>query len=289
MDTTRRLVLTAGLGLLAPSVWAIAAPGPQLAMDAEPGSDPQGWLVSEKLDGVRALWDGARLRFRSGRLIAAPAWFLAALPPAPLDGELWAGRGRFDAASAAVRREQPQDSEWRALRYEVFDQPGTAGPFAERAASPGRLAAGRRPLPGRGAAADPAGCRRPAAPPGRCVARRWGRADAAPGRRAVVARSAARVAQAEGGARRRSAGAGATSLARAGMPAAWARCGCNCPTGGCCASAPASATRSATHRRPWAAWSRTATAAGRPAACRASRAFCACRTRCSPLYSTSLA
>lgn len=146
MDTTRRLVLTAGLGLLAPSAWATAAPGPQLAMDAEPGLDPQGWLVSEKLDGVRALWDGARLRFRSGRLIAAPAWFLAALPPAPLDGELWAGRGRFDAASAAVRREQPQDHEWRALRYEVFDQPGTAGPFAERAALLAALLQGAAPF-----------------------------------------------------------------------------------------------------------------------------------------------
>jgi len=146
MDTTRRLVLTAGLGLLAPSAWAIVAPGPQLAMDAEPGSDPQGWLVSEKLDGVRALWDGARLRFRSGRSIAAPAWFLAALPPAPLDGELWAGRGRFDAASAAVRREQPQDNEWRALRYEVFDQPGTAGPFAERAHRLAALLQGAAPF-----------------------------------------------------------------------------------------------------------------------------------------------
>lgn len=133
MHTTRRLVLSAGLGLLAPSSWATAPLAPQLAMDAGPGMDPMGWLVSEKLDGVRALWDGAQLRFRSGRLIAAPAWFLAALPPAPLDGELWAGRGRFDTASAAVRRAQPQDGEWRALRYEVFDQPGTSGPFAERA------------------------------------------------------------------------------------------------------------------------------------------------------------
>lgn len=146
MHTTRRLVLTAGLGLLASSAWATAAPGPQLAMDAEPGSNPQGWLVSEKLDGVRALWDGARLRFRSGRLISAPAWFLAALPTAPLDGELWAGRGRFDAASAAVRREQPQDSEWRALRYEIFDQPGTAGPFAERAHRLATLLQGAAPF-----------------------------------------------------------------------------------------------------------------------------------------------
>lgn len=133
MHTTRRLVLTAGLGLLAPSARASGQVLPQLAMEAEPGMDPAGWLVSEKLDGVRALWDGAQLRFRSGRVIGAPAWFLAALPPAPLDGELWAGRGRFDEASAAVRREQPQDSEWRRLRYEVFDQPGTPGPFAERA------------------------------------------------------------------------------------------------------------------------------------------------------------
>lgn len=133
MHTTRRLVLTAGLGLLAPSAWASAPLAPQLAMEAEPGMDPTGWLVSEKLDGVRALWDGAQLRFRSGRLIAAPAWFLAALPPAALDGELWAGRGRFDEASATVRREQPQDGEWRALRYAVFDQPRTPGPFAERA------------------------------------------------------------------------------------------------------------------------------------------------------------
>ncbi len=103
-----------------------------LAMDAPPDVDPQGHLVSEKYDGVRAWWDGHTLRFRSGGQIAAPAWFLAALPRQPLDGELWLARGRFEALVGAVRRQLPQDKEWLALRYMVFELPGAAGSFAER-------------------------------------------------------------------------------------------------------------------------------------------------------------
>ena len=58
-----------------------------LALRHDPAIDPAGWWVSEKLDGVRASWDGKVLRFRSGRTLPAPAWFLAALPPVALDGE----------------------------------------------------------------------------------------------------------------------------------------------------------------------------------------------------------
>jgi DNA ligase-1 len=94
--------------------------------------DPAGFWVSEKLDGVRAHWDGRRLRFRSGLAIPAPAWFVAALPPRPLDGELWLGRGRFEELSGIVRRELPVDAQWRALRYMVFDLPGEPGTFGER-------------------------------------------------------------------------------------------------------------------------------------------------------------
>jgi DNA ligase-1 len=118
---------------------------PQLASEAPDDVDPQGFLVSEKLDGVRALWDGQTLRFRSGRPIAAPAWFTGALPPQPLDGELWAGRGRFDLASGTVRRLQPEDADWRALRYAVFDLPAAPGGFAERAARLQRWAEGAAP------------------------------------------------------------------------------------------------------------------------------------------------
>jgi DNA ligase-1 len=87
-----------------------------LGKNWQPGLDPADFLVSEKLDGVRALWDGQVLRFRSGRRIAAPVWFLAGLPASPLDGELWLGRGSFDRLSAIVRRSTPVDADWQTLR-----------------------------------------------------------------------------------------------------------------------------------------------------------------------------
>ena len=95
--------------------------------------EPAQCLVSEKYDGVRAVWDGRVLRHRSGRTVAVPAAFLAQLPPEPLDGELWAGRRRFDELSAIVRRASPSPSQWAAVRYMVFELPGAGGPFAERA------------------------------------------------------------------------------------------------------------------------------------------------------------
>jgi len=96
------------------------------------GADPAGYWVSEKLDGVRALWDGQLLRFRSGRPMAAPPWFTASLPPMALDGELWLGRGTFDILSATVRREMPVEAQWREVNYQLFDLPGDGGTFSER-------------------------------------------------------------------------------------------------------------------------------------------------------------
>ena len=91
------------------------------------------YLVSEKLDGVRAIWDGSVLRFRSGRMINAPRWFLDGLPNRPLDGELWIGRGTFERLSGIVRKEVPDDAEWRQVRYMIFELPGAPGTFRERA------------------------------------------------------------------------------------------------------------------------------------------------------------
>jgi len=116
--------------------WAVPALAlePLLAKTAPAGIDPRPYLVSEKLDGVRALWDGATLRFRSGRSVAAPAWFLAGLPKTPLDGELWMGRRRFDELSGAVRRAEPLDAEWRRIAYQVFELPAGEGTFEQRVA-----------------------------------------------------------------------------------------------------------------------------------------------------------
>ncbi|MDZ7591219.1 MAG: DNA ligase [Rubrivivax sp.] len=142
-DLSRRLFLSrlTGLAALPAAAWADApapapAPAPALllAQDAPAGFDPSGHLVSEKYDGVRAVWDGRALRFRSGRPLAAPAWFTSRLPARSMDGELWLGRRQFDALSAAVRRQAPRDEEWRQIRYMVFDLPHAAGPFAARAA-----------------------------------------------------------------------------------------------------------------------------------------------------------
>jgi DNA ligase-1 len=98
----------------------------------DPTRDLGDYWVSEKYDGVRGYWDGQRLLTRSGEPIAAPAWFTAHWPATPLDGELWAGRGRFAQAVSTIRQQTPDDAAWRALRYMVFDLPAHPGPFTER-------------------------------------------------------------------------------------------------------------------------------------------------------------
>ena len=97
--------------------------------------DVSKYLVSEKYDGVRAIWDGKVLRFRSGRDVPAPAWFVAKLPPVPLDGELWLARGKFDELSGIVRKTEPIDDEWRRVSYMIFELPdmdGRLGSFEQR-------------------------------------------------------------------------------------------------------------------------------------------------------------
>ena len=104
----------------------------QLAKVYQAGMDLQGYWVSEKLDGVRAYWDGQQLLSRGGNVIAAPDWFLRDFPDQPLDGELWMGRGRFAQVSAAIRRLQPKAQEWRKIRFMMFDLPASGVPFSER-------------------------------------------------------------------------------------------------------------------------------------------------------------
>jgi DNA ligase 1 len=131
----RLLALLAGTTQLSATL-AKTATSPKdlvlLAKNAPTAIDPVGYLVSEKLDGVRAVWDGKVLRFRSGRAIAAPAWFLAKLPMQALDGELWLGRGQFDALSGTVRKVLPVDAEWQQVKYMVFELPQDKAKFAER-------------------------------------------------------------------------------------------------------------------------------------------------------------
>ncbi|MFH1873179.1 MAG: DNA ligase [Pseudomonadota bacterium] len=115
-----------------PSALATEPPPLLLAERYRDSVDVSRYWVSEKLDGVRAVWDGKTLRFRSGNPVPAPRWFVEALPRQPLDGELWLGRGSFDQLSATVRRQSPDDSEWRRVRYMIFELPNASGSFTER-------------------------------------------------------------------------------------------------------------------------------------------------------------
>ncbi len=90
------------------------------------------YLVSEKLDGVRALWNGKTLRTRKGNVIHAPEWFTADFPNVALDGELWIARNQFDVVSGIVRTKVPVDALWRKVTYQVFELPNAAGDFAAR-------------------------------------------------------------------------------------------------------------------------------------------------------------
>ena len=132
LNLTPGILFSAILAALASSSLAGEAP-PLLLASVERGqSAVSQYLVSEKLDGVRAFWDGQFLRTRQGNVINAPAWFTQGFPGQPLDGELWAGRGRFERVSASVRRRVPDDAEWREVRYQVFELPHAAGTFRER-------------------------------------------------------------------------------------------------------------------------------------------------------------
>lgn len=132
--------LIAALLPASPILAAVAA-SPACSTGAAPmlaGSWPatppplQHWLFSEKLDGVRARWDGQHLTTRQGHRIAVPAHFTQGWPAQPMEGELWSGRGRFDAVSALVRRADAQDRGWQAVRFHAFDLPCMAGDFAHR-------------------------------------------------------------------------------------------------------------------------------------------------------------
>jgi DNA ligase-1 len=95
------------------------------------GRNVTGWLASEKYDGCRAYWDGSTLWTREGNVICAPKWFTDGLPKTHLDGEIWAGRGKFEVAKAAVQQGIFDAS----VTFKVFDAPLAAGDWASRMAT----------------------------------------------------------------------------------------------------------------------------------------------------------
>lgn len=123
---------------------AATAPGLLLAHTWQNDIDLAGWWMSEKLDGVRAYWDGQQFYSRLGNIYHAPDFFVKGLPSVPLDGELWLERKAFQRCVSIVRR-QDKSELWQSIRFLVFDLPAAGGPFEERLAELHERLASSRP------------------------------------------------------------------------------------------------------------------------------------------------
>lgn len=102
--------------------------------------DIAGWLMSEKLNGVFARWDGKNLLSKNGNIFHAPDWFKQQLPEnVYLEGELYIDRNMLGTIVGIVRKLIPIDAEWNLIKYCVFDAPKYNGYYVERLAYAKRI------------------------------------------------------------------------------------------------------------------------------------------------------
>lgn len=92
--------------------------------------DLTGWVMSEKLDGIRGFWNGKQLISRQGYPFNPPDYFVQHFPPFAIDGELFSERGKFEEISSTVRATEPKG--WYKLKLYVFDVPNAKGNLSER-------------------------------------------------------------------------------------------------------------------------------------------------------------
>ena len=95
------------------------------------GQDVTGWVMSEKLDGIRGYWDGSKIVTRKGRVLNPPPWFTKNFPPFELDGELYSKRDDFQFIQSVVLDDQPGKG-WDKITYHIFEVPNQAGDFFQR-------------------------------------------------------------------------------------------------------------------------------------------------------------
>ena len=104
-----------------------------LAKTFQPSIAITDYWVSEKLDGVRARWNGHQLISRGGITFVAPDWFVEGFPIIPLDGELWIARGKYQKTVSIIKKLKPHAG-WQKIKFMVFDLPDNQGPFSDRLA-----------------------------------------------------------------------------------------------------------------------------------------------------------
>jgi DNA ligase 1 len=95
---------------------------------------PNGWYLSEKIDGYRAIWNGEDFVSRNGNIFPAPPDFKKWLPKnEALDGELFMGRENFEKCGL-FRKKEADCEAWKKanVTYQIFDSPTMSGMFEER-------------------------------------------------------------------------------------------------------------------------------------------------------------
>lgn len=94
------------------------------------------WYMSEKFDGIRALWTGRELITRAWRSFTyVPPWFLKQMPiGTPLDGELFIPDVEFSYFSSlsVTKKCEAVDDKWKKVQYIVFDMPLKTLNFEQR-------------------------------------------------------------------------------------------------------------------------------------------------------------
>ena len=93
--------------------------------------DVIGWVMSEKLDGIRGFWTGKELLTRGGMKLTPPKWFIKNYPLFAIDGELWIKRNDFENISSIVRTKNADDR-WKLITHNIFEVPNQQGGLLER-------------------------------------------------------------------------------------------------------------------------------------------------------------
>lgn len=114
------------LSLFSRELWLLQQFDPQNIQ-----SNPHLYVYSEKLDGVRAYWDGKNLYSKGGKLLTPPSFFTQNFPPFPIEGELWSKRGDFEKIVGIIKsKTNPQ--QWKELKFYIFEVPYQTGGILER-------------------------------------------------------------------------------------------------------------------------------------------------------------
>ena len=90
------------------------------------------FLMSEKLDGIRSIWNGKELFTRNGKKLNPTDDFINKLPKNVwLDGELISPNG-FQKTCSIVKTLKFQNPSWSEIKFYIFDVPKLNEPFEKR-------------------------------------------------------------------------------------------------------------------------------------------------------------